>query len=247
METGETAMSNALAETVEVSEQVVRFPDTRELAERVENLTKREVVVEDEASYVLSVDVYRALQDFETAAKEEYREEKDLAFKLHRRLCDKESALLRPILEAKRRWNLAMTAFRDRQEVKAREEARKAQERADKAAQREAAKIAKALERQGEPEAAEAVRNQPVVAPIVHQAAAVPEVKGVSSSKKRKAEVIDLLGMVKGIAEGKVPLKAVTANQTFLDQQARSLEDQLDYPGVKVVTELKTNIRKNAF
>ena len=231
-----------------VASKLYGIPDTRELAEKVENLTKRDVVIEDEASYLLGVEVYRALKDFEEAAKEEYREEKDLAYKLHKRLCDKEGALLKPIQDAMRRWNVAATAFREREKAKARELERAAQEKADKEAQREVKKEVKVLERHGETEAAESLRNQaPVTAPIVQVRAAVPEVRGVSDSKRYKAEVRDLLAMVKGIAGGKVPLKAVTANQSFMNQQARSLEDQLDYPGVDTVADVKTNIRKSGF
>jgi hypothetical protein len=43
--------------------------------------------------------------------------------------------------------------------------------------------------------------------------------------------------LVKAVAAGTVPLNAIQANSTFLNNQARAMKETLAYPGVKAVAE----------
>ena len=64
---------------------------------------------------------------------------------------------------------------------------------------------------------------------------ATPKVNGVSMRENWTCEITDLLELVKAVANGKVPLAAISPNEAFLRGQARALKQELRYPGVRVV------------
>jgi hypothetical protein len=64
-----------------------------------------------------------------------------------------------------------------------------------------------------------------------------PKIDGISFRDNYTAYVKDEMALIKAVAEGKVTIMAIQINQSFLNQQARSLKDTLDYPGVVVVKE----------
>lgn len=85
----------------------------------------------------------------------------------------------------------------------------------------------------GDSEGAESLLEQPInVAPVVLPAA--PKVSGISMRENWKFEVTNLMELAKAVVAGKVPLAAISANENFLGQQARSLKKEMTYPGVRV-------------
>lgn len=124
----------------------------------------------------------------------------------------------------------AEAAERDR--IQKEEEARRAQE-------------AERLAKEDRVEEGLAVLESPTVtaAPVVSSMAA-PTVKGVSkAAEKYKATVTNLMDLVKAVAEGKVPLFAVQADERWLNKQANSMKQFLNYPGVKVERDFNTSFR----
>lgn len=85
----------------------------------------------------------------------------------------------------------------------------------------------------GDRAGAESILEQPInVAPVVLPTA--PRVSGISMRDEWKFEVSNLMELAKAVVAGKVPLTAITANEKFLGQQARSLKGEMKYPGVRV-------------
>lgn len=74
-----------------------------------------------------------------------------------------------------------------------------------------------------------------VVAPVIRREA--PKVAGLATRKVWKAEVVDLMALVKAVAEGKAPLALLMANDKLIGQQARSLGAEFVTPGIKVWSE----------
>lgn len=113
-----------------------------------------------------------------------------------------------------------------------------AQAEADRKARKERealeAKAAKA-EAANKPERAEVLREQAeyVQQPIYN--APVPKVSGVSQRSTWGFELTSKSELIKACASGKVPHQALEINTVFLNQQARALKKELDYPGIKVV------------
>lgn len=113
-----------------------------------------------------------------------------------------------------------------------------AQAEADRKTRKEREALeAKALkaEKANKPERAEVLREQAeyVQQPIYN--APVPKATGVSQRSTWGFELISKMELIKAIAQGKVSHHAVEINTTFLNQQARALKKELDYPGIKVV------------
>lgn len=124
------------------------------------------------------------------------------------------------------------------EQARIREEQRKAEEIARKAAEDAALSAAEELEKSGMTAAADAILETPVSMPKVY----VPvfeKPQGVSYRKQYSAEVVSLLDLVKAVASGKVPVSYLMANATALNSWARSTKGTDSIPGVKVVTETK--------
>jgi len=128
------------------------------------------------------------------------------------------------------------------QEKARREEEAKLQEQARKDAEAQQAAEAKKLEEMGEIQAAEQVREQEiVVAPVTVDNA--PKAVGVSTSKKWHAEVINKKELVIAVLDGVVPESVLEPNMVLLNKMAVNLKGELNYPGVRAVSETVVSAR----
>lgn len=98
-------------------------------------------------------------------------------------------------------------------------------------------KRAEKAEASGKTEKAEALREQAATAvfaaPVA--AAAAPKVSGISTRKTYSVDVTNLLELVKAVAEGRAPLKYITADLKVLNGIAGALKEDYDVPGTKLV------------
>lgn len=140
------------------------------------------------------------------------------------------------LADAEQLLKRAMSDFDEEQERQRREVQRKL----DEAAERERRRLAQQADRavaKGDTDKAIELQERAamVVAPIAQQERA--SVAGVSRRETWHAEITDLRALVRGIADGRVPLAAIEPNQRFLNGQARALRAELRYPGVRAVPE----------
>lgn len=89
----------------------------------------------------------------------------------------------------------------------------------------------------GREEKAETLRGQAATAVYVAPApiTAPPKVSGLSSRKTYSVEVTSLMDLVKAVAEGRAPLKYLTADTKVLNTIAGAMKEDFDVPGVKLV------------
>lgn len=94
----------------------------------------------------------------------------------------------------------------------------------------------------------------PIIAPV-----STPKVSGISApSIKYSAKIIDLMALVKAVAEGKAPLNVFgeknrvtgaweldtsASGQSFLDKQAAIFKESFSYPGCELVKGIKSSVR----
>lgn len=158
-----------------------------------------------------------------------------------------------------------MIAFDERQEAarreaeaKAQEELRKQQEKLEQRAER--------MEGKGKTEQAELLREQAATAVVAVAAPAAPQVSGISKRKNYSASVTDLATLAKAavaqalladaggdaaklmqnlqaLAAHAVPLKAIQADEKFLNQMAKAMQDDFAYPGCKLNTDTVMSAR----
>jgi hypothetical protein len=68
-------------------------------------------------------------------------------------------------------------------------------------------------------------------------------VEGVSTATRYRAEVVDLLALVRYVAANPHMVNLLVANGPALNAQARSLREAMQLPGVKVVKETDRRVR----
>lgn len=143
-----------------------------------------------------------------------------------------------PLIEAERILKGGMARYRDEQERVRREEQRRLEAIARKAAEDERLAEAIALEEAGETEAAEQVIEAPApLAPVVVLPPATPKVSGISSAVTYKAKVVDLLALVRHVAANPALIHLVKESQPDLNGMARRQKEAFSLPGVEVVAE----------
>jgi hypothetical protein len=120
------------------------------------------------------------------------------------------------------------------EEARIAEEKRKAEAIARKAAEDAALVAAQALQAEGMTAAAEAVLDAPIVIEkVIIEAPA--KAQGVSYRDNYSAEVVNLMELVKAVAEGKAPLYYLEANLTSLNTWARNSKGSEAMPGIRVL------------
>lgn len=103
--------------------------------------------------------------------------------------------------------------------------------------------VAESLERSGRRQEAMAVIAAPIVTPVVAVSIERPAASGISTSIRWSAECFDLRQLVVAVANGLAPLEFLCANQTALNDAARSMKEGMSYPGVRVNKEEKISNR----
>lgn len=120
--------------------------------------------------------------------------------------------------------------WQDQEEQKRKEAEARLQ--AELKAREEEARLAEAiqLEKAGDHEMAEAVISQPIEPPRI---ILPPVEKLIGTRTTWHAVVYDKMLLIKAVANGEVPMIALEPNMVHLNQQAVSMKNEMNYPGVK--------------
>jgi len=195
------------------------------------------VQVVDAASYQRAADLLLEIKGLRAEIEATFGPIVRKAHEAHKEAVGQRKRHEEPLQTAERLIKARMGSWQQEEERRRREEearlAAEARRRDEEARLAEAA----ALEEAGEAEAAERVLEEPAATPPPPAPSRVPKVKGVASREIWKAEVTNLMELVKAVAAGQVPLAALQVNEKVLGQQARSLKRELHWPGVRVWSE----------
>lgn len=161
---------------------------------------------------------------------------KDFAYRLHRMVCDRESAVLKPLVtfestakENTQSWKRADDRRRLEEEQRLAEEGRKAE-------QERLAREAEQLEQRGEPELAAQVLEQAVnaPAPVIVLPSRVPAVQGMSFRSNWKWRPIGGdTPVARARAEKLVPREFLCLDEKKLNAYARSHGASARVPGLE--------------
>lgn len=179
----------------------------------------------------------------------------------------------KPVLEAEKEDANRLTVEKDKlgrllttwnQHVQAlqREEERKAREAAEKAAQEAQIAMAIELHDSGDLEqAAEVLEQAPYIPPVIVQAAAAPKMAGTVAKTVYTARVegwldkgqmeqpethpgwVNFRILVKAVAEGRAPLRAILPNESFISKQGSDYKEGFSMPGCKLDKKAGTSFR----
>lgn len=160
------------------------------------------------------------------------------AHKLHKDALAKKAKYYVPAETSVKAAKMLMNVYDAEQEAIRQAEQRRLQEEARKREEEARLQAAIEAEKEGAKEEAEQILEQPAYVPPVVLQKATPKVAGGPVFRTVwKHQVTDLMLLVKAVAAGQVPLAAIQANDVFLGQQARSLKDAMQIPGVKSYSE----------
>jgi membrane protein involved in colicin uptake len=153
-----------------------------------------------------------------------------------RKIAEAEEARQRKIKEEQeRQWREKEAKARAEQErlekeianaknEKAKAEFEVAQAKA-KAEQEKAARLAEERRQQAE----EIFVPAPVIAPTLQK------IEGTSIRENWSAEVVDLLALIKAVADGKAPITWLKIDQVAINKQATATKNSLQFPGIRFI------------
>lgn len=213
---------------------------TRETQEFLDSLKGKQVETQEE--YNEALEICKDIKRRRRVAEEFFKPSKDNAFNTHREICKMEKTAIEPLDNSERVFKNLMTKFIQEQNRIRAEAERKAQQEAQRVAEEERLREAEHVEKHLGREAADALLDDPVVAPVI-SIEPVTKGAGVSMPKTYSAKVTDFRKFLEGILAGKIPINAVVADTKFLNNQARALKENLNYPGVELVIETNLTIR----
>ncbi len=217
--------------------------ETDRVEAEVHELTIRSQALEviDAASYETAGEFLRGLKGYEQNVRDLLDEAIQQAHATHKTLTGKRKVLLDPAKAAEKLVKVKMATWVRAEEAKAAEAARIAEAAAQAEAKRQAEEeqLAAAAEAEANGDLAEAeaiLCEEPTPAPVAPIAPkpAAPKVSGVSIRKVWKAQVTDLLELVKAVAAGTAPITLLKADPAALNSYAKSWKEQAALPGVRV-------------
>ncbi|KKL15094.1 hypothetical protein LCGC14_2509040 [marine sediment metagenome] len=152
------------------------------------------------------------------------------------KVLDKKKEVEAPLIQAELFLKDSLLAYAEIEKEKEREAQAKAE--AEFAKREDERKLREAIEAEkagAKPKAVERILTQPTTSPAPLVTPTLQQASGISVREVWSAEVTSLMQLVQAVAQGKVPILALTANTTFLNSQARSLKGTMNIPGVRAV------------
>jgi len=202
------------------------------------------LVVTDEQTLSLASDALAGIKSLRAKIEETFGPIIKRAYEAHREAVAQRKKVEAPLEEAERIIKGSVAAYLAEQERLRQEAERRAREEAERRA-------AEALERQIEdaesagasPEDIEAmIDSAPTVVPVVSEPRPrKPE--GISVRTTYKAEVTDMLALVRWVASNNRYINLLSVNQSALNQLVRSLGPTAKIPGVRLVAQGTVAVR----
>jgi len=141
-----------------------------------------------------------------------------------------------PIIEERKAFKQRIIAWDDEQERIRQDDQRKAEQAARKRAEDEALALAAQAEAEGDHETAEAIIAEPVQVAPVFVPKSAPAASRLSSGREVwSGQCVNLMALVKAVAEGRQPLSYLEASKTAL-QVAAKMKAACNIQGLRAVS-----------
>lgn len=222
-----------------MSEQIViARPDPTALVQEFQPLVKRAgaMVVSSKDEHEVAVEAMKTLRGVEKKLTDHYEPTRKALDTAKKELLLARDKMIQPFAEARVVIGQKVDAYEAEQARIAAEERRAKEEAARKVDEERRLLEAIAAEEAGDTELAEAIVQEPVPAPVVHIEPQIAKVAGVSVRESWRAEVVDLLALIRHCAATGTTAY-LQPNLVALNQQARSLRSELRIPGVRTYAE----------
>lgn len=216
---------------------IIESPDRNAIADEYAPLVlrARAIKVTDRAGHESAQKALQGLKQAERKVRERLDPIISDAHKAHRGLTALRNDLLAPITQAVGVVNGECDRYEAVQRRLAEEKRRAEEEKARQAEEERRLMEAIEAEEDGDTAEAEALLEEPVETPVVHVEPETAKVQGVTARVRWKAEVVDLVALIKHVAEHPEWQHLLTPAMPALNGLARSQRDALNLPGVKAV------------
>jgi len=224
-----------------------------QIIEESQELVKKEVpalvdqanalVIRDNESYQHAGILLPIIKSMRKKVTETFGETTKKAYIAYKSAKELETRFDAPLVEAETKLKNAMGTWQYEQTMKAEKERRELQEVARKAEEEQKLNIAAALEKEGQTELANTVLEQPVILAPVKSELEPPKVSGVSFRENWKAEVFDLMALVRAVAADLALINLIEPNMQALNGVAKSLKASMNISGVRPIMEKVVSAR----
>jgi len=223
---------------------VITMPDEQPVLTELAPLqdSARALVVTSKETHEIGLGYLKELAQVERNVVALFKDSKTTAFAAHKAACAAESRLLDPIKQARMIITRTLNAYEADQARLAEIERRRLEAEAKKKLEEQALAAAEKAPTTMDGLAIidEALAEAP---PVVYVEPTVAKVNGVSSRTTWSAQVTDLLALVKYVAENPSWIGLLVPDTARLNQLARSMQKELNIPGVKAVTTVVKAVR----
>lgn len=228
--------------------------DTTHLSKSIDlvELSVSTLEVRTDEDYVAAGQALNRIAAAEKQVEDFFGGDRDMAFRLHRSICDKINLFKRPLAKYRDAITLKMGNWK-RQQILADQERQRKAEAVAAEIQRKADTEARNLIKRGfVQEAAQVVQAVSEMTAPTPMERPTPKLEGVRESMPWVGEVADPMALLKAIVEGKVPLMhnvavkgvvqevcLVEFNSTVINQMAKKMEKEFKWPGCAAKQELR--------
>ena len=222
------------------------MPDEKELETKALSWPAKAqtIAITDQKSYNDAAEFVLRIVGLRKQVVDHHAPIKTATHKAHKEAVSAEKKLLDPLQQAETIIKRAISDWDAKQERIRIEEQRKleaAQRKADEDARLALAQEAE--ENGATEETVDEILETQVVAPAVVAAPTYQRTSGISTTKRWRAEVVDIKALCRAIGEGNMPTNIVQANMTVLNSLARALKESFKVPGCKAVIDSSVSVR----
>lgn len=195
------------------------------------------LAIKDKESYDRAADLLLYAKGLNKKIVGYFKDLKDPINRAKDEILKKEKEALAPVEQVEKQiLGPAMSAFTVEMERQRRIAQDKALAEARRLEEESRLNAAVSAEQDGDKAVAEEILNTPAPLPPVD----VPkfeEARGLHDRTTWKGEITNLRELIKGILDGKVPITAIDGNLTVINQAARAMKQEMNWPGVRAYPE----------
>lgn len=167
------------------------------------------------------------------AMDEQFRPVIDAAHQAHKKACAFLSAAQAPFRAIRAILPGKVAVFEEAERRKANEERLRLEAAARAAEQERILADAMAAEEAGDHDTAEAILCETPTAPVINVAPAIPKVEGSGSRTQWGARVVDMIALVRFVAENPTWVHLLAPSQPEINALGRSQKEKLSIPGLE--------------
>lgn len=212
-------------------------------ASRITQLVESLPHIDNDEQFTLAGEYLKQCAKGKSIIEAETESIKTSAYQNWKGICDKIKGWVAPLEKGEKHFRDIRADYQRRiaeENARAQAEAARLQREAEEAAAKKHAAEVKKAEKKGIEAPPPPVVAPVVLAPVLREA---PKTEGLSQREVWRAEVFDLMALVKAVADGKIGIDYILANEKLLTANVKVLKDKMNVPGVRAKRDYGDTVR----